>query len=92
MANHREISDREEVPGYRETLARSTAELERRIARAKADMPGGKTYRLPGDGLSPVTASEAEQRRLQRSPSRPPRDPRLEDGVDRLNTQGQPRK
>jgi hypothetical protein len=92
MTNLRRISEREEVPNHRETLARATAELDRRIEQAKRDMPGGKTYRLPGDGMSPVTASETEQRRLQRSPSNPPRDPRLEDGRNSFNTSGQPRK
>ncbi len=91
MANHREISDREEIPGWAQTLQRALGEIQRRISRAERDMPGGRTYRLPGDGLSPVTASETEQRRLQRSPTRQSYDPRLEDGIDRLNTQGQRR-
>ena len=92
MANLREISDREEVPTYHETLARSVAELERRSRAGVAATPGRGTLHLPGDAMSPTTASEAEQRSLQRSPTRKAYDLRLEDGVTKLNTQGQPRK
>lgn len=92
MTKLREISDREEIPGMAGIRDRANAELSRRIAEGNRQMPGGKTYRLRGEGMSPVTASEEEQLRLQRSPSRPPRDPRLEDGIDKMNTSGQPRK
>lgn len=67
--------------------ARKFAEAERAETRGEAQ--------FAGQGLSPVTASEEEQQRLQRSreagPERSERDPRLEDGVDRFNTQGQRR-
>lgn len=92
MENLRRISDREEVATSRTTYDRSVAELNRRIAAGVAATPGRGTLHLPGDRMSPTSASETEQRRLQRSPTRPPRDPRLERGVNSLNTQGQPRK
>ena len=93
MANHREISDREEIPGYARILRRSLDELDRRISSAERAMPGGRQYHLAGERMSPVTATEAEQRRLQKSRSVYPEhlDPRLEDGIDKLNTSGQRR-
>ena len=64
---------------------RKFAEAERAETRGEAQ--------FAGQGLSPVTASKEEQERLQRSreagPERSELDPRLEDGVDRFNTQGQ---
>ena len=92
MENLRRISDREEVATSRSTYDRSVAELNRRIADGVAATPGRGTLHLPGDRLSPTSASESEQRSLQRSPTRPPRDPRLEDGRNSFNTSGQPRK
>lgn len=59
----------------------------------RAETRGEATY--AGQGESPVTASEEEQLRLQRSreagPEKRELDPRLEDGVDRFNTSGQRR-
>ncbi len=93
MDNHREISDREEIPGYARILQRSLDELDRRISSAERAMPGGRQHHLTGERMSPVTASEREQRRLQKSRTVYPEhlDSRLEDGIDELNTSGQRR-
>lgn len=70
-----------------EIAARKFREAEEAEEHAQAE--------FSGQGESPVTASEAEQLRLQRSRSAGPesheRDKDLEDGVNRLNTQGQER-
>lgn len=91
MADHRRIS--EDEPAWASTLRRSFAELDRRLSAAEHDMPGGRQYHIYGEDMSPVTATESQQRRLQHSRTVYPRDldSRQEDGRDHFNTSGQPR-
>jgi len=87
--NLRQISDDE--PGWARTLERALAELHRRIDRAARDMPGGRHYTVRGENMSSTTATEAEERSLQRSPTHPDIDPRLEEGRISLTSSGQRR-
>ena len=59
-------------------------------AEERAETRGKEQF--AGENQSPVTATKAEQERLQRSPAGPTKaelDPKLQDGVIRLNTEGQ---
>ncbi len=65
---------------------------ERKFREALEALTSGEAD-FSGAGMSVTTASQREQESLQRSraagPDRREQDPRLEDGIDRFNTQGQ---
>ncbi len=68
-------------------------EAGRKFAAAERELTRGEAQ-FAGEGKSPVTASQGEQESLQRSKAGPDKselDPRLQDGVVSVNTQGQRR-
>ncbi len=77
MADLREISDREEVPGWASTLQKALADMNRRIDRINS------TRQYTGESVSAT----------RQMPSRTPAgyDPDLEDGINELTTSGQRR-